>query len=95
MSLRRRGRVLYGIASVALLVDGVAAVWLGQVGGRAALVVLGALLLLGTLGLGVLYRRWQGALDDVDRARRALRAEVEALRRAVHDAAPGAGGGPR
>ncbi len=91
MSRRRPGRLLYGIAFVVLLVDGVAAIWLGQVGGRAALVALGACLVLGSLGLGILYRRWQTALDEVDRARRALRDEVEALRRAVHDAPPGAG----
>jgi hypothetical protein len=82
---RRPGRVLYGIAFVVLLADGVAAIWLGQVGGRVALVVLGACLVLGSLGLGVLYKRWQAALEEVDRARRALRDEVEALRRVVHD----------
>jgi hypothetical protein len=90
MSLRRPGKVLYGIAFVVLLADGVAAIWIGQVGGRVALVVLGACLVLGSLGLGVLYRRWQAALDEVDRARRALRDEVEALRRAVHDVRGGA-----
>ena len=90
MSLRRPGKVLYGIAFVVLLADGVAAIWIGQVGGRVALVVLGACLVGGSLGLGVLYRRWQAALDEVDRARRALRDEVEALRRAVHDVRAGA-----
>jgi len=88
---RRPGRVIYGIAFVVLLVDGVAAIWLGQVGGRGALVGLGVCLVLGALGLGVVYRRWQAALEEVDRARRALREEVEKLRRAVHDAPPGAG----
>jgi len=88
---RRPGKVLYGIAFVVLLIDGVAAIWLGQVGGRISLVVLGACLLLGSLGLGVVYRRWQAALEEVDRARRDLREEVEKLRRAVHDAPPGAG----
>jgi hypothetical protein len=92
---RRPGRVLYGIAFVVLLADGVAAIWLGQVGGHVALIVLGACLVLGSLGLGVLYKRWQAALEEVDRARRALRDEVEALRRAVHDVPPGAQGSPR
>jgi len=85
---RRPGRVLYGVAFVVLLADGVAAIWLGQVGGRVALVVLGACLVLGSLALAALYRRWQAALDEVDLARRALREEVEALRRAVHDVPP-------
>jgi hypothetical protein len=88
---RRPGRILYGIAFVVLLIDGGAAIWLGQVSGRVSLVVLGACLVLGSLGLGVVYRRWQAALDEVDRARRALREEVEKLRRAVHDVPPGAG----
>jgi len=88
---RRPGRILYGIAFVALLIDGVAAIWLGQVGGRTSLVVVGACLVLGALALGVVYRRWQAALEEVDRARRALREEVEKLRRAVHDVPPGAG----
>ena len=94
MSRRRPGRVLYGIAFIVLLVDGVAAIWLGQVGGRVALVVLGACLVLGSFGLGILYRRWQAALEEVDVARRALRREVEALRRSVQDARPGADGRP-
>lgn len=91
MSRRRPGRILYGIAFVVLLADGVGAIWLGQVGGRWALVVLGACLVLGTLGLGVVLRRWRAALGEVDLARRALREEVEALRRAVHDVPPGLG----
>ncbi|HVO35530.1 MAG TPA: hypothetical protein VMT21_08200 [Gemmatimonadales bacterium] len=91
MSRRRPGRFLYAIAFVVLLGDGVAAIWLGQVGGRVALVVLGACLVLGSLGLGALYRRWQTALDEVDLARRALRDEVEALRRVVHDVPPNPG----
>jgi hypothetical protein len=90
---RRPGRVLYGIAFVVLLADGVAAIWLGQVGGRVALIVLGACLVLGSLGLGVLYQRWQAALEEVDRARRALRDEVEALRRVVSQGGDGGGAG--
>ena len=59
----------------------------------AILAALGACLVLGSLGLGVLYRRWQAALDEVDRARRALRDEVEALRRAVSQGGDGGGAG--
>ena len=86
---RLRGRILFGFAFVALLADGVAAIWLGQVGGRWLLVALGTALVLGALGLGAFYRRWQAALQEVDLARRALREEVEALKRAVHDARSG------
>lgn len=89
MSRRRRGRILYGLAFAVLLADGVAAIWLGQVGGRWALVAMGTVLVLGALALGAVYRRWQAALEEVELARRALRDEVEALRRAVHHAPPG------
>ena len=91
MSIRRPGKILYGVAFVVLLIDGVAAIWLGQVGGRVALELLGGCLVLGALGLGVLYRRWQVAIEEVDRARRALRQEVEALKRAMHNVPPGTG----
>ena len=90
----QRGRLLFGFAFLLLLADGVAAIWLGQVGARWWLVALGALLIAAALGVAAFYRRWQAALDDVHAARRALRAEVEALRRAVHDARAGSGGPP-
>jgi len=89
MKRRRRGRFLFGIAFVVLLADGVAAIWLGQVGARWPLVALGAILVAAAFGVAVFYRRWQVALDEVDAARRALRAEVEALKRVLHE--PGAG----
>jgi hypothetical protein len=92
MKLRRRGRLLFGVAFVTLLVDGVAAIWLGQVGARWPLVVLGAGLVAAALGVAVFYRRWQAALEEVEAARRALRAEVEALKRAVHDSRTGSDG---
>jgi hypothetical protein len=92
MKLRRRGRLLFGVAFVTLLVDGVAAIWLGQVGARWALLALGAGLIAAALGVAALYRKWQAALDEVEAARRALRAEAEALRRALHDARAGSEG---
>jgi len=89
---RRPGRVLYGIAFLVLLADGVAAIWLGQVGARTALVVVGVCLVLGALGLGVVYRRWQAALEEVEVVRRALRHDVEELRRIVGGARAGRSG---
>jgi hypothetical protein len=93
MKLRRRGRILFGVAFATLLVDGVAAIWLGQVGARWPLMGLGALLIAAALGVAALYRRWQAALEEVDAARRALRMEAEALRRALHDAKTGSDDG--
>ncbi len=93
MTRRRPGRVIALIAFVLLLVDGAAAIWLGQIGRRPALLVAGVFFVLLSLGVGLLYRRWQARLDDLDRARRALKDEVEALRRAVQEAR-GSGGRP-
>jgi hypothetical protein len=92
---RQRGRFLFGVAFVVLLADGVAAIWLGQVGARWPLVALGAALILAALGVAAFYRRWQVALNEVDVARRAVRAEVEALKRALHDSGAGADGSER
>jgi hypothetical protein len=92
MKLRRRGRILFGVAFVTLLADGVAAIWLGQVAARWPLLVLGAALIAAAFGVAAIYRRWQAALEEVEAARRALRAEVEALKRAVHDSRAGLGG---
>jgi hypothetical protein len=95
VKLRRRGRVLFGVAFLTLLVDGVAAIWLGQVGARWPLVAVGAVLVAAAVGVAALYRRWQAALDEVDAARRAVRAEAEALRRALHDLRTGSDGNGR
>jgi hypothetical protein len=92
---RHRGRFLFGVAFVVLLADGVAAIWLGQVGARWPLVALGAALVLVAFGVAVFYRRWQVALNEVDAARRALRAEVEALKRVLHDSGAGLDGDGR
>ena len=89
MTLRARGRTTLVVAFVVLLADGAAAIWLGQVSGRGVLVGVGVVLVAAALGLAVLHRRWQVALDEVDAAQRAMRREVEALRRAVADARDG------
>lgn len=91
MTARARGRAIFGIAFAVLLADGAAAIWLGQISGRALLVLVGLLLVVGALALGLVYRRWRAALAEVDAARRALRDEVDALRRAVLDARAGRG----
>jgi membrane protein implicated in regulation of membrane protease activity len=83
MRPRARGRVLSVVAFVALVADGAAAIWLGQVAGRWPLVVLGVVLLVAAVAVVLLYRRWQMALDELEAARRALRSEVDAMRRAV------------
>ncbi len=89
MTLRERGRTTFAVAFVVLLADGGAAIWLGQISGRGLLVGLGVVLVAAALALAVLHRRWLAALDDVDAAQRAMRREVDALRRAVADARTG------
>jgi UPF0716 family protein affecting phage T7 exclusion len=86
MNPRSRGRTVFLVAFVVLLLDGAAAVWLGQVSGRGVLVGVGVVLVAAALGLALLYRRWVAALDAVDAARRDLHREVDALRRAAADA---------
>jgi len=75
--------VVFGIGFVVLLVDGAAAIWLGQLSGRGLLVSVGVALLLAAAGLVAAYRRWMEALDAVDQARRELKAEVGRLRDAA------------
>lgn len=89
MTRRGRGRVAFGVAFVVLLLDGAAAIWLGQVSARGLLIGVGLVLIAASAGLALVYRRWQAAMDDVDAACRAVRSEVEALRQAVHDARSG------
>lgn len=91
MTPRGRGRIAFVVAFVVLLVDGAASIWLGQVSGRGWIVGFGLVLVAAAAGLGLVYRRWTVALDEVDAARRAMRVEVEALRQAVHDARAGGG----
>lgn len=80
MSKRGTGRVVFGIGFVVLLLDGGAAIWLGQVSGRPAIVVVGVLLLLASAILVLAYKRWMEALDAVDEARRDLKQEIGKLR---------------
>ncbi len=89
MTKRRTPRIVFGVGFVVLLADGAAAIWLGQVSGRTALVVVGVMLVAAAGGLVVAYRRWMAALDAVHEARREFQAEVARLR----DAASAARGG--
>lgn len=84
-------RIAFIAGFVVLLVDGVAAVWLGQLTDRTALVVVGLLLFAGALALAAWYRRWRIALADIEAARRELHTEIGALRRAVEETRGGRG----
>ena len=92
MTGRRSGRIVFGLGFGVLLLDGAAAVWLGQVSGRSLLVVLGLVLIAAAAGVLVAYRRWLRALDAVDAARADRRQEIRRLRDAVAGAR-GAGPG--
>jgi len=89
MNVRRRGRTVFVVAFVVLLLDGAAATWLGQVSGRGVLVGVGLVLLAAAFGLALLHRSWQRALDRVGEAQRAMHREIDALRRAASDARSG------
>jgi len=86
MTVRGRGRTVFLVGFVVLLLDGAAAIWLGQVSGRGVLVGVGVVLVAAALGLALVYRRWLAALAEVDRAQREAHREVEALRRAASGA---------
>jgi UPF0716 family protein affecting phage T7 exclusion len=88
-----RGRLVFLAAFVVLLADGAAAIWLGQVSGHGLLVGVGLVLVAAAVGLAAVYRRWQAAVAEVAAARRAMRREVDALRRVVAAARLG-GSGP-
>lgn len=90
---RRAFTIVFGIAFVVLLLDGLAAAWLGQLTGRPALQVAGFVLMGAALAVGLLYQRWRRALDEIAAARRDLQAEIGALRRAVEDARAGGASG--
>ena len=89
MTDRRVTRGVFGLGFVLLLLDGAAAIWLGQLTGRTILVGVGLLLVLASSGLVFAYRRWMTALDDVDALRRELHEEITRLRGAVQDARTG------
>jgi hypothetical protein len=82
-------RATFGVAFVVLLLDGMAAVWLGQVTGRRALLAAGLVLMAAALGVGLMYQRWRKAIDDIETARKDLIDELGALRRAVEDSRAG------
>lgn len=77
------------VAFVVLLLDGVAAIWLGQVTGRRSLLVMGLVLMAAALGVGALHQRWRRALIEIEAARDDLKREIGALRRAVEDSRAG------
>lgn len=87
--LAARGRLLFGAAFLLLLLDGGAAIWLWQLSGARWLLLVGIALVAAALGVLVAFRRWQDAVAALEATRRELRAEVEALRRAVGDAESG------
>ncbi len=83
---RRLVKVAMIIGFLLFLVDGAAAIWLGQLSGRRGLIAVGLLLTVVAVGVVVAYFRWIRLLDEVDVARRALREDLEGLRRAAADA---------
>ncbi len=89
MTRRGTSRIVFIVGFVVLLLDGGAAIWLGQLTGRPVLVGVGLALLAAAVGLVVAWRRWQEALDAVDLARADLKAEVARLRSAAAEARAG------
>ena len=83
---RRLVKAAMIVGFVLFLVDGAAAIWLGQLSGRPGLIAVGVLLAIVAAGVVVAYFRWVRLLDEVDAARRALREDLEGLRRAAADA---------
>lgn len=86
MNRRRLVRAAMILGFILFLIDGAAAIWLGQLSGRIGLVMVGVLLLVVAAGIVVAYFRWLRLLDEVDVARRALREEISGLRQAASDA---------
>ena len=89
MNKRQASRVVYSLGFVVLLVDGAAAIWLGQLSGRRLVIVVGVALLLAAAGLVVAYRRWMEMLDEVEAMRRELKDEIGRLRDAAAAARTG------
>ena len=86
MTRRRAGRLVFGVGFTLLLVDGAAAIWLGQISGRAALILVGGLLLVAGVFFAAVWRRWMAALDAVEDLRRDLKQEIARLRDAADEA---------
>ncbi|MEK6767359.1 MAG: hypothetical protein AABY85_00065 [Gemmatimonadota bacterium] len=89
MTSWRSSGLVFGVAFAILLLDGAAAIWLGQIAGRGLLVAVGVALVLAAAGLGLVLRRWRAALLEIDVARRDLQSEIGALRSALDDARAG------
>ena len=89
MNKRTASRVVYSIGFVVLLVDGAAAIWLGQLYARRLVIAVGVALVLAAAGLVVAFRRWMEALDAVDDARREIKNEIGRLRDAAAAARTG------
>jgi hypothetical protein len=89
---RGLGTWVFAVAFLVLLLDGAAAVFLGQLSGRRVFIVVGLLIIAAAALVAFLYRRWQTALDDIDVARRDLKAEIGLLRSALDRARSSRGG---
>ena len=86
MTRRKLVRACMIVGFVAFLLDGAAAIWLGQVSGRPVLVGVGVMLLVVAAGIVAAYYRWLRLLEEVDAGRRALREDLEQLRSDVSHA---------
>jgi hypothetical protein len=86
MTRRKLVRVCMIAGFLAFLLDGAAAIWLGQVSGRRLLVGVGVMLLLVAAGIVGAYYRWLRLLTEVDEGRRELREDLEKMRSVVSHA---------
>ena len=86
--MTRRGvvRLIFAIAFVVLLLDGAAAIWLGQLWGRRLVVAAGVMLLGCAVGVVLWHRRWMRDMDAIETAKRELRHSIDELRSVVADA---------
>jgi hypothetical protein len=84
----RRGvvRLIFAIAFTVLLLDGAAAIWLGQLWGRRIVVAVGLLLLAAAVAVVLWHRRWMRDMDAIELAKRELRHSIDELRNVVADA---------
>lgn len=86
MTRRSLVRACMIVGFLAFLLDGAAAIWLGQVSGRRVLIVVGILLLAVAAGVIAAYYRWVRLLDEVNAGRRELREDIEKMRSDVSQA---------
>lgn len=84
MSRRPAGRALTFVAAGFLFLDAVLLALAAYWAGRWALLFWALVFALGGLGVIRLWRRYTGALADLDRARRALRDEVDRIQQTLH-----------